>query len=170
MPEKVDEIEGCTVIDLSLALSPTDDFIPPTCPDSNEFKLIQGICYAFEIVLRTFDDTQERCSQIFGSDIGGKIFEPRTDQVLEDVLKHTKIAWNNANPQTWLGITDKKSEGNFVYSSDGQSNQLSWTYGSTNAIGIDCLLVHPSYVYSSSPYWLHWNCLSTLAAICEWVI
>ena len=37
--------------------------------------------------MRKYDDTQERCGQIFGSDIGGKIFEPRTDQVLEDVLK-----------------------------------------------------------------------------------
>ena len=168
MPDKVDEIEDCTVIDLSLALSPTEDFLPKICPDSNEFKLIHGICYAFEIVLRTFDDTQERCGQIFGSDIGGKIFEPRTDQVLEDVLKAAQIAFGN--PQTWLGITDRKSEGNFAYSSDGQSNLLSWNYGSTNAIGKDCLLVHPSYATYPSPYYLHWGCSSTLAAICEWVI
>ena len=47
MPDKVDEIEDCTVIDLSLALSPSK--IPPKeCPASDEFKLIQGKCYAFE--------------------------------------------------------------------------------------------------------------------------
>ena len=162
------EIEGCTIIDLGLPLSPSK--IPKKeCPASDEFKLIQGKCYAFENVKRTFDDTQVRCGQIFGSDIGGKIFEPRTDEVLVDVLKNAQIAWDTS-PQTWLGITDRKSEGNFAYSSDGQSNLLSWNYGSTNAIGKDCLLVHPSYATYTSPYYLHWGCSSTLAAICEWVI
>ena len=172
MPEKVDDIEGCTIIDLSLALSPSK--IPPKeCPASDEFKLIQGKCYAFENVLRTFDDTQVRCSQIFGSNIGGKIFEPRTDEVLEDVLKQAAIIWSggaSTNPQLWLGITDRKTEGDFAYSSDDQSNQLSWGYGRTNAIGKDCLLLHHSYVSSSSPNMLIWSCSSTLAAICEWVI
>ena len=100
--------------------------------------------------------------------MGGKIFEPRTDEVLEDVLKQAAIIWN-ANPQLWLGITDRKSEGDFAYFSDGQSNQLSWGYGSSNAIGRDCLLVHHSYISSSSPKHLIWSCSSTLAAICEWV-
>ena len=63
MPKKVDDIEGCTIIDLGLSISK----IQKECPASNEFKLIQGKCYAFENVLRTFDDTQVRCSQIFGS-------------------------------------------------------------------------------------------------------
>ena len=169
MPDKVDEIEGCTIIDLSLTLSPSK--IPPKeCPASDEFKLIEGKCYAFENVLRTFDDTQVRCSQIFGGNIGGKIFEPRTDEVLEVVLKQAAITWSGANPQLWLGITDRKSEGVFVYSSDDQSNQLSWGYGRTNALGIDCLLLHHSYVSSSSPNMLRWDCSKTLAAICEWVI
>jgi hypothetical protein len=164
MPEKVDDIEGCTIIDLGLALSPGK--IPPKeCPASDEFKLIQGKCYAFENVLRTFDDTQVRCSQIFGSNIGGKIFEPRTDEVLEDVLKQAAIIWSGANPQLWLGITDRKTEGDFAYSSDDQSNQLSWGYVRTNAIGIDCLLLH-----HSSSIMNHWDCSKTLAAICEWVI
>ena len=171
MPDKVDDIEGCTIIDLGLALSPSE--IPPKeCPTSDEFKLIKGKCYAFEKVLRTFDDTQVRCSQIFGSNIGGKIFEPRTDEVLEDVLKQAAIIWSggaSTNPQLWLGITDRKTEGDFAYPSDDQSNQLSWGYGQTNAIGKDCLLVHHSYVSSSSPNHLVWSCSSTLAAICEWV-
>ena len=155
-------------LSLIWALSPSK--IPPKeCPTSDEFKLIQGKCYAFENVLRTFDDTQVRCSQIFGSNIGGKIFEPRTDEVLEDVLKQAKIAWSGSNPQLWLGITDRKTEGDFAYSSDDKSNQLSWGYGSSNAIGRDCLLVHHSYVSSSSPNHLVWSCSSTLAAICEWV-
>ena len=68
MPKKVDDIEGCTIIDLGLSISK----IQKECPASNEFKLIQGKCYAFENVLRTFDDTQVRCSQIFGST--GKYF------------------------------------------------------------------------------------------------
>ena len=59
----LDEIEGCTIIDLSLA-SPTENFIPKICPDSVEFKLIHGKCYAFENVLRKFDDTQERHSDL----------------------------------------------------------------------------------------------------------
>ena len=102
--------------------------------------------------------------------MGGKIFEPRTDEVLEDVLKQAAIIWN-ANPQLWLGITDRKTEGDFAYSTDDQSNQLSWGYGGyTNTIGIDCLLLHHSYVYSSSPNMLRWDCSKTLAAICEWVI
>ena len=144
---------------------------------SKEFKLIQGKCYAFDNGLRTYDATQVRCGQIFGNNVSGKIFEPRTDQVLEDVLKNAKIAWSGdspSNPQLWLGITDRNSEGNFAYSSDGQSNELNWSYSNSfysNSISINCLLIHHSYVTSSNSHnMLHWDCSKTLAAICEWGI
>merc|ERR1711963_566716 len=136
------------------------------CPMAKGFRLIQGKCYAFETDLRTFDATQTRCGQIFPNNTEGKIFEPTSDKVLEEVLKQAKIECGGANPQIWLGITDKTSENNFVYHSDGQPQKLNWAFGRTNNGTINCLLVHHSYVTSYRTM-LHWDCSKSLAAICE---
>ena len=148
------------------------------CPSGKMFKAINGKCYAFENVLRSFQATQNRCGQIFGGlwqDGNGKIFEPRGDHVIKEVLKYAIIAWagtSRTNPQTWLGITDESSEGNFVYPSDGQSHKLSWPFGMLgsypNSRSSNCLLIHPDYVLSRGM--VHYSCSATLAAICEWAI
>ena len=147
----------------------------PQCPSGKMFKAIRGKCYAFENDLRTFEATQTRCGQIFGNTAGGKIFEPRSDQVIKEVLEYAIIAWvgtSSPAPQTWLGITDESLEGNFVYHSDGQSHKLSWPFGILgsypNSRSRNCLLVHPNYVLSHGM--VHWKCSANLAAICEWVI
>ena len=141
------------------------------CPSGKMFKAIRGKCYAFENVKRNFQATQTRCGQIFGNQAGGKIFEPRSDHVMKEVLEYAKIAWDGANPQLWMGITDEASENNFVYHSDGQSQKLSWRFSRSNSRSKNCLLIHHSYsTYPSSHEMLHWDCSATLAAICEWVI
>ena len=152
-------------------------FLFSGCPESisKTFKVIQGKCYAFENQKRTFDATQTRCGQIFPNNINGKVFEPRSDQVLEDVLKYAKIAWDGASPQTWLGITDKAMESNFVYPSNGDPHKLSWDVSSTfnqNSVSYNCLLLHPTYADSRNSYhhkMHHWSCSKTLAAICEMI-
>jgi len=70
----------------------------PKCPSGKMFKVIEEKCYAFENVRRNFQGTQARCGQIFGNNAGGKIIEPRSDQILDEVLKYAKIAWDGANP------------------------------------------------------------------------
>ena len=146
----------------------------PKCPSGKMFKTIRGKCYAFENVKRSFQATQSRCGQIFGNQAGGKIFEPRSDQVMKEVLEYAKIAWDNANPQLWMGITDESSEGNFVYPSDGQSHKLSsWRVfsGYPNSRSDNCLLIYPSYLVTDNRLqMLPWSCSANLAAICEWVI
>ena len=154
----------------SLQLLTTTTTTPePECPGGKMFKLIDGKCYAYENVKRNFQATQTRCGQIFGNQAGGKIFEPRSDQVIKEVLEYAKIAWagdSNTNPQLWMGITDEASEGNFVYHSDGQTHKLSWT--ANNSRNKNCLLIHHSYI--PYKYMTNLSCSRTLAAICEWVI
>ena len=143
----------------------------PKCPSGKMFKVIEEKCYAFENVRRNFQATQARCGQIFGNNAGGKIIEPRSDQVLREVLKYAKTAWDGANPATWMGITDESSEGNFAYPSDGQSHKLSWTFMTSinsNSRSTNCLLIHHSYLDLKKMH--HWACSANLAAICEWVI
>ena len=152
--------------------TPTTITTPSNCPASKEFKLIDGKCYAFENVKRNFDDTQARCSQIFGSNIGGKIFEPQSDQVIQEVLKYAKDIWTPANPYIWVGITDKTSEGTFVYYSNGQSHTLPWGFASSNDSTKNCLLV--SCMQSTHSFYkklYQYKCSNiTPVAICEWVI
>ena len=135
------------------------------------FKSINGICYAFENVRRTFQATQTRCGQIFGNQIGGKIFEPRSTQVMQEINKYALISWDGVDPQTWLGITDESSEGNFVYPSDGQSHKLSsFRPQRSNSRSANCIFIHPSYTPSNN-YMYVYKCTHTNpAAICEWVI
>ena len=146
---------------------------PSNCPASKEFKLIDGKCYAFENVKRNFDDAQARCGQIFGSNIGGKIFEPHSDQVMLEVLKYAKGIWEPISPQIWVGITDKTSEGKFVYYSNGQSHTLPWGFASTNDSNKNCVLVHWGYSQSTHGYYkklYQYSCSSANpVAICEWV-
>ena len=131
-------------------------------------------CYAFENVNRNFDDTQARCRQIFGSNIGGKIFEPQSDQVMLEVLKYAKGIWEPISPQIWVGITDKTSEGKFVYYSNGQSHTLPCGFISTNDSNKNCLLVHWGYSQSTHGYYkklYHYHCSTTTpVAICERLI
>ena len=147
---------------------------PSNCPASKEFKLIQGKCYAFENVVRNFDDTQARCRQIFGNNIGGKIFEPQSDQVMLEVLKYAKNIWEPKSPQIWVGITDKTSEGIFVYYSNGQSHRLPWGFVSSNDPNRNCLFVHWNYMQAANwayKKFYHNHCSSAHpVAICEWVL
>ena len=149
---------------------------PSNCPASKEFKLIEGKCYTFENVKRTFDDTQTRSRKIFGNNIGGKIFEPQTDQVIQEVLKYAKDIWKPESPRIGVGITDKTSEGKFVYYSNGQSHTLPWGFasGSSNNSNRNCLLVHWRYIQSSNAWYkklYHFNCSNaSQVAICEWAI
>ena len=149
----------------------------PQCPSGKLFQFINGKCYAFENVGRTYEATQTRCGQIFGHKVGGKIFEPRSDQVIKEVLEYAKIAWagdSSSNPRLWLGITDESSENNFVYHSDGQSHKLSSTFYSfyslyPNSRSVNCVYTHHSWG-SVGLSLVHFSCSVSLVAICEWVI
>ena len=91
---------------------------------------------------------------------------------MQEINKYARIAWDGADPRTWLGITDESLEGNFVYSSDGQSHNLSsfdpeWD---PNSRSKNCLFIHVSYTPSNN-FMYHCRCSNTnQAAICEWVI
>ena len=147
---------------------------PSNCPASKGFKLIQGKCYALDKFLRNFDDTQARCGQIFGSNIGGKIFEPQSHQVIQEVLEFAKNILEPDTLRIWVGITDKISEGKFVYYSNGQFHRLSWGFVSSNDSNKNCLLVHWLYIQPSNGFYKklhHYNCSTGFnAAICEWAI
>ena len=62
---------------------------------------------------------EQNCYTKFGSNNLGRLFEPRQSFTYTSV--HNAAIANNINEAFWLGITDLKQEGTFVYSSDDSS-------------------------------------------------
>ena len=72
---------------------------------------------------------------------GGKLYEPRNETVLEDVVIEAREIFND---EFWLGIHDKNEEGTWVYASDNSPLEFdNWAGGepSNSGIGEDCGIV-----------------------------
>ena len=78
---------------------------------------IKGKLYQFNKDKRTYKSARDTCIHR-----GGKLFEPKTENVFNDVLQEAN---KRKLIQYWLGIYDKTKENNFVYDSDGTS--VGWT-------------------------------------------
>ena len=70
-------------------------------------------------------------AQSFCNINGGKVFEPRDENFMKNLLDYAK---NNAIiDEFWLGINDKSEEGQFVYASDNSTIKFeNWKGGEPN--------------------------------------
>ena len=138
------------------------------CPVGGQYKLIHGVCYFFDTTIRTFDEAQANCKQIFGPT--GKIYEPKTEaevRIWYDNYGSGKLL--KANVEAWVGITDRESEGVFKYASSGTvvpESALFWYSGQSNNSGNnDC--VANNYYTIKDPFNVK-SCSSGYRSICEW--
>jgi len=140
--------------------------------DGSNLRLIQGKCYAFIDIEGSFDDTQARCREIFGENIQGKIFEPSSKQLHDEILDVAKQVINpeSNGPNYWIGVTYDFSEDNVVYSSNG--NPLNFTPWASQQPNLDfqdwlCIFTH-----SAHRQWFNFACDSGSpkpSTICEWI-
>ena len=76
-----------------------------------------------------FDDAQTFCN-----DKGGKIYEPRDENVMKKVLIQAKT---EDIGEFWIGIHDKIVEGTFAYASDNAPIKFdNWEEGTIYHIGL----------------------------------
>ena len=93
------------------------------------YRFIDNTCYYFETTYKSYDDAKQNCNTKFPQ---GKLFEPKS---LSSNKKVYKMALSIKNhPYWWIGITDKRNEGSWVYDSDGTSVAISipWNSGEPN--------------------------------------
>ena len=141
------------------------------CPTSKpNYRSIENRCYYFETTFKSYDDAKQNCNTKFPQ---GKLFEPKSSSSNKKVHKVAlSIKWASF----WIGITDKRSEGNWVYDSDGASVAFSIQWytatGQPNPNGgssENCLIY-----YSHLEKWIGQMgdniCSSTYPSICEQIV
>merc|ERR1711997_262685 len=116
------------------------------CP--SPWTLLSTGCYLFDTTPRNWTDANQFCKGRFS-----KLIEVETneenDALVEEFIRKD---WNSLKLEPWLGLTDLKDEGTFLWSSLGQeANYTNWQPGQPNNAGGSDHCVH----YDSA--WNTWN-------------
>ena len=111
-------------------------FSVSSCPVSDpRYKILDNHCFYFEKNKLNFTSANENCQEKLGA--FGRLYEPNS---IEEMKKVSKLGDDLFKFQTkyaswaWIGVTDKRIEGQFVYHSSGLPIKFSpkWsTLGST---------------------------------------
>ena len=137
----------------------------PTCDCEPNYRLIDNTCYYFETTSKSYDDAKQNCNTKFSQ---GKLFEPKSASSNKKVHQ---AAFGINRTNYWIGISDKTSEGRWVYESDGASVAFSipWRSGQPNGDSDqNCLGYYssPSQTGESADY----ECISGYFSICEQIV
>merc|ERR1711997_369238 len=97
------------------------------CP--SPWTLLSTGCYLFDTTPRNWPDANQFCKGRFS-----KLIEVETneenDALVEEFIRKD---WNSLKLEPWLGLTDLKDEGTFLWSSSGQeANYTNWQPGQPN--------------------------------------
>jgi len=131
------------------------------CPiEKSGYFEVHGKCYFTDNILRNFDDSQVHCKDIFP--LGGRLFEPREQITYEEVRKFKKW-YHGSSSISWIGITDRISQGDYRYSSDnGHLTMSDWRSGEPNNNNERCVIM-----YKSTDDWHDYPCSSQAYHFCE---
>ena len=105
----------------SLKLSPTHGCQGLSGPN---YVSVDGNCYYIKETKLSIDDAAKSCQTAFGSELVGKLYEPKDKATHDLVIRayngivHSAYRGAFGN-WLWLGINDKSSEGQFQYSTTG---------------------------------------------------
>eukprot|EP00092_Neocalanus_flemingeri_P027280 GFUD01029585.1.p1 GENE.GFUD01029585.1~~GFUD01029585.1.p1 ORF type:complete len:423 (+),score=85.41 GFUD01029585.1:22-1290(+) len=75
-------------------------------------------------------------------DLGGKLAEPRTDEIMRQLVDHVKANSNLKKKAYWIGLTNTDVNGVFEWNSDKSPSNLSQTFWNTNEPTYDGPYVH----------------------------
>ena len=96
-------------------------------------ELIDEQDYHFDFEIKSYSEAKNTCQNI-----GGKLFEPKSEKVYDCV---SALAKTKGISIFWLGIHDISNEGKFTYESDGKAvDWTNWHKGEPNDFrkGEDC--------------------------------
>merc|ERR1711997_1428383 len=96
------------------------------------WTLLSAGCYLFDTPPRNWTDANQFCKGRFS-----KLIEVETNQendaLVEEIIRKD---WNSLKLEPWLGLTDLKNVGTFLWSSSGQeANYTNWHPGQPNNAG-----------------------------------
>ena len=111
------------LIGRSLKFSPTHGCQGLSGPN---YVSVDGNCYYIKETKLSVDDAAKSCQTAFGSELVGKLYEPKDKATHDLVIKaYNEIVqdWPQSRSRfgdwLWLGINDKSSEGQFQYLTTG---------------------------------------------------
>merc|ERR1712008_584515 len=81
------------------------------------YRILEDGFYFFEKVDRDYSATQEYCKTAFGSNVVGKLWEPKTLKINNLVGAEAKYIFGTYN-RFWIGISN---DGKFRYQSSGET-------------------------------------------------
>ena len=136
-----------------------------SCPsDQDNYMSIDNVCYYFDNFNRTFDEAQNECKHIFGP--SGKIYEPKNLHEAKAVFVDHYIEKLDGKP-SWVGITDRITEGDYKYASTGTSvpfsSQFWGPFQPIDDSGEDDCVV----TYYENGKWADFPCSDKKKTICE---
>ena len=125
--------------------------------DPVKFEVLGKHFYTDKIT-RNFDDAQAFCKKIFP--LGGRLYEPRDETTNEEIIK-------NRYKPSWIGITDRISQGSYLYESDNGQLTISppWHPGQPNRGNQRCVRFCESSKWQGK--WCDQSCFSLRHSICE---
>ena len=142
----------------------------PPCPTNDpNYHLLNDHCIFLEKSDKTYEGAKQNCETKFGGH--GKLFEPKTWS--ENQMAY-KIGLQSFGVNWWIGVSDRQTEGSFVYESNG--SPISFTpkfhtccgWGSRGT-SHNCILYNrPSSGHESDiVHWLDYECTKRAYSICE---
>jgi len=150
------------------------------CISEPSSRLIDGFCYYFYNGYETYEDAQSICYQHFkhfGMGIG-RLYEPRVPSNSEIVYKAVSELSGLPDPAIWIGIDDKKREGDFRYFSDDSPIPTNAPFGRNQPNGTyteNCITTFPEEVqgkrvsnwWNRHPKWWDRPCSDRKLFMCE---
>merc|ERR1712150_120542 len=136
-------------------------FNRPPIDFESEIALVQGKCYAFSNVEKSWDEALTLCKQS-----GGKLVEPKTIFTVNGIAdKGVEIMKENFT-FFWMGLTDAATENEWVYASDGNPvNVTNWLPTQPNNDG-NCATIGAT-TDDTNGLWTDFPCSGKLKFICE---
>ena len=126
------------------------------CPVTGSmYFYVEGKCFFVDTDLRTYDEAKENCKNRFGKQLLGRLFEPKTIEVNNNVAQATyDITGEYA---FWIGIKVAPGSKIFYYDSWGALPFSNWGGGQQH----DCVQ------WYWSGYWNTLRCSKLNKSICE---
>merc|ERR1711935_49193 len=123
-----------------------DNFRCPT--EKSGYRILEGQCYFFEKVDLAYSATQEYCKTAFGPNVVGKLWEPKSLKINNEVGTEAKDIFGSSSSSGsfWIGISN---DGKFRYQSSGET--ATWDmpyyneYQKTGNIGTSFCLYYNLY-------------------------
>ena len=140
----------------------------PPCPtDDSQFDVINNRCVCFETTKLTYDQAIENCKEKlkdYGG--GGILYEPNSIAEQKRIVDMAYERWSDSY-WTWIGVTDKTTEGQFTYNSNNQPINFTpnWhvSVGGSRGRRQNCIIMYVDAPSGSSySKWLDDSCTYTV--------